>query len=396
MTSHDASSSALGYLYQTDWALLEMLREARTRPGQAMTLELFDDVAWDADGEVSELLQLKHHQNSVGNLSDKSVDIWKTLKVWLDSPTFVADSGPMLTLVTTNVPQPGTAASHLLPEDRDPVMAMDLLDSAAKESTSQTTGAARSAWLAIPRSSRLSMTQRITVVCGAPLVGDIEQGVREEINWALPLGQEDTFISLLWQWWRKVSLDLLQKKRDKVNVIEVQQQVQYIRDMFVPDSLPTLVELHEIDEDRLLQIHDAHDFVHQLRWINVGTPQLRKAISDYYRAVTQITRWIDRSLVDLHELKVFEDNLVDEWERAFEDMVEDLNGADDESIRQDLGKALWRKLRDSTSVSVRSRYTESFFARGIRHELADRHLIGWHPDFEARIRTLIEGRPQRV
>lgn len=392
MTSHDASASALGYLYQTNWALLELLRGSRIRPDQAMTIELFDDVAWDQAGDVKELLQLKHHQKSSGELSDKSVDLWKTIKVWLDSPAFVDNAGPILTLITTTTAGVYTAASFLGPDRRDPGRALELLNLAAQESTSQVTQPAREAWLKLAHSSRLSITSRIHILGGAVRVEDVEGQVKEELAWALPIGQEDTFLGLVWQWWQRVALDLLRKQRRSVNVMDAKQQIQTFRDTFLPDNLPTLVELDDVDEESVVDIHDARDFVHQLRWVNVGTTHLRKAIVDYYRAVTQTTEWIDRSLIGLNELQVFENNLVDEWERAFADMVEDLAIEADDVVRQEVGKALFRKLRDSTTIAVRSRYTDSFFARGKRHELADRHQIGWHPDFEARIAALVGSR----
>lgn len=390
MTSHDASASAIGYLYQTDWALLELLSGARNRPDQAMTIELFDDVAWEKSGEVQELLQLKHHQKSAGSLTDMSVDLWKTLKVWLDTPAFADVGGPLLTLLTTSECGTGTAASNLGPgTDRDPGRALEFLNTAALTSTSSTTETARLKWLDTPLSSRIALVERIRILGGAIRIEDIEDHIKDEISWALPIGQERTFLSLFWQWWRNVALDLLQKRRDRVSVLEAQQQVQAIRDMFVPDNLPTLVELSQIDESTLIRSHDEHIFLNQLRWVNVGTTHLRKAVGDYYRAVTQTTEWIDRSLIGLNELNTFENNLVDEWERSYADMMEDLGVDADEASQQDAGRELWRKLRDSTAVAVRSRYTDSFFARGKRHELADRHLIGWHPDFESRVQALI-------
>jgi hypothetical protein len=44
-SSHNAASSALGYLYQSQWPLLELLRRSEERPDCAITLELHDDVA---------------------------------------------------------------------------------------------------------------------------------------------------------------------------------------------------------------------------------------------------------------------------------------------------------------------------------------------------------------
>ncbi|MFG2091932.1 ABC-three component system protein, partial [Spirillospora sp. NPDC048824] len=83
------------------------------------------------------------------------------------------------------------------------------------------------------------------------------------------------------------------------------------------------------------------------------------------------------------------DNLRDEWERVFHDMVEDLGLEADEQAKITAGKALLRRLRDSTAVTVRPRYNEPFFARGRRHVLADSGDIGWHPDFESRVEELL-------
>ncbi len=52
---HDATASALGYLYQAKWALLELLRGARERPDGAVSLELHDDVAREEAGRPVDL-----------------------------------------------------------------------------------------------------------------------------------------------------------------------------------------------------------------------------------------------------------------------------------------------------------------------------------------------------
>jgi Cap4, dsDNA endonuclease domain len=64
--SHGAAASALGYLYQSQWPLVELLRRGRDEPDSALTLELHDDVAWEQNGTPTELLQVKHHVNAAG------------------------------------------------------------------------------------------------------------------------------------------------------------------------------------------------------------------------------------------------------------------------------------------------------------------------------------------
>jgi hypothetical protein len=60
-SSHDASHSALGYLYQSQWPLLQLLQRTSEQPDISLTLELHDDVSWQQDGTPIELLQIKHH-----------------------------------------------------------------------------------------------------------------------------------------------------------------------------------------------------------------------------------------------------------------------------------------------------------------------------------------------
>src|SRR3954449_10013096 len=98
MVDHGAAASASGYLYQTHWALVDLLRKGQTRPDQAITLELHDDVAWtDADdtGDAVELLQVKLHARArSAELGDMSPDIWRTLRIWMDRDDVGDPQGP--------------------------------------------------------------------------------------------------------------------------------------------------------------------------------------------------------------------------------------------------------------------------------------------------------------
>ena len=55
--SHDASASLTGYLFQARYALLRGLEEGRRHPGHALSIEKFDDVAFEEAGRPVELIQ---------------------------------------------------------------------------------------------------------------------------------------------------------------------------------------------------------------------------------------------------------------------------------------------------------------------------------------------------
>ncbi len=390
---HSAAPSALGYQYQTSWCLFELLRHASDRPDASISLELLDDVAWDEGGTPTELLQLKHHLNRAGSLGDQSVDLWKTIQVWLNAGDPGDLQGPTLTLVTTSTAAPGSAAYALRADSRDPAAALDLLRAAAATSTTQATSKIRTRFLQLGPADQQAFVSRMTVVDGEHTIDDLDGRVRQLLWAALPPGQEETFLALVWRWWAGVSLDMLRQRRHGIDVGETRAAIAAIRNQFHDEDLPTLIELADVDQDEIAAAHDDRVFVQQMRWVQTSEVHLKKAIVDYYRAVAQSTEWLDRDLVGLAELTRFEDNLRDEWERAFADMLEDLEAEadpNDETTRARLGRALLRQLRDSTAVTVRRRYNDPFFARGKRHELADSRHIGWHPDFQQRLEALLD------
>jgi hypothetical protein len=392
MTSgkHGAAAAALGYAYQTEWCLVELLRRAPDQPDMAISLELHDDVAWEQAGSPTELLQLKHKIRSSGALTDQHDDLWSTIRVWMNTGKPTDPLGPRLTLVTTATAA-GASAADLLRDTsaRDPGEAAKRLLAAAAASSSKGTADVRERFAGLSDVERVVFVNRIYVLDGATPVHDLEAELRRLLWSSLPPGQEETFLALLSRWWHGVALDMLRRKRNSVGVSEAKDTIREISGQFHADNLPTLVELSDVDEDVVLEVHGDRLFVAQLRWVNYASQNLRRAIVDYYRAVVQETEWLDRDLIGLAELNRFEDNLRDEWGRAFDDMIDDLGMSADEAAKVAAGKALLRKLLDSTAVTVRARYNAPFFARGKRHGLADVGDLGWHPDFQARVSGLL-------
>lgn len=401
---HNAAASASGYLYQTSWALVELLQQATRRPDQAITLEIHDDVAWeDATGSATELLQAKLHKRTTAGLGDKDTDIWKTLGNWMVRPDATDPAGADLGLVTTSIAQPGTAAYLLRPDNkvRDVLSAILLLERAARDSTAQATATARAKYLDLSAAERTVLLNKVRVLDGAIQPQDIDGAVRQELLLVLPQGQsaQSRFVAEVRRWWDDVAIDLLAGRRSAVEVGQLQAFIQDLRNGFGPDTLWTTVTREDIEDEELSQ-YDETRFVSQMKLVSYPLGNLRRAVIDYHRAITQETHWLDDSLLELHELERFEENLRDEWARAYTDMIDDLvfaAGAEnleeiDEATKAQAGKLLLRDLLDSSAVTIRRHYADPFFARGKRHELANRageEGIGWHPEFASRLQAVV-------
>src|SRR5690348_15642856 len=102
VADHSAAGSALGYEFQSEWALVALLRRGMDEPFCELRVERLDDIQFGADpDDPSELQQTKHHITPTNDLSDNSVDVWRTLNVWMDVLDLTAATLPSLTLVTT-------------------------------------------------------------------------------------------------------------------------------------------------------------------------------------------------------------------------------------------------------------------------------------------------------
>jgi hypothetical protein len=238
--------------------------------------------------------------------------------------------------------------------------------------------------------SRSTFLHRILIIDGSPHADDVHAAVKSCLQWALPTGHEELFLAMVWQWWDRQSLEMLQGRLEGLDVGAAQAAIADIRDQFTSENLPTLVHLADVDEQAVGEQHRTRPFVQQMEWVAYPPRNLQKAIVDYYRAYTQAVQWVDEDLIGITELERFESELVDEWEREFEWMMDSLDDDADEKAKQAAGKALLRTLLGQTGITVRSRYNDPFFARGQRHALADRGRVGWHADFQTKIEKLLK------
>lgn len=390
MTSHDAAPSALGYLFQTKWPLIALLQRAKLQPDCELVLEVGDDVVWMSDGTPEELVQTKHHISRTSSLTDMSPDIWRTIAVWLDfGPPADAD-GPSFVLVTTAVTVTDSAAAKLGSLDRDPAGAAGLLAEAAASSTSQATEDVRRRFLALNDAERLAFVSRITVLGGEPHIDDLDAALVGELYWALPGGHETLFVGLVWDWWLRQAIGLLNRSVSGVSGLAVRAAIDDLRDKFSDDNLPTLVQREAFDAtttDEYLE----RVFVQQLDLVDPPKLILERAIQDYFRAYTQSALWIENNLVGMVEIDRFEADLRDEWEREFAWMTNRLAPDASEEDKRAAGRELLQRCLDSTRIQLRENYRDPFFVRGKLHHLADQRRAGWHPDFEAAIEALLLG-----
>ena len=392
MTTHDARGSAAGYLYQCERALVELLR--RSADAQVtLFLEAADDIEIDTDGHPEVALQVKHHLGGGPDLSDMSVDLWRTIGVWIDLLDEVQRGGvAVLTLVSTAHLSEGSGVAALASPGRDPERARSLLETAARASENAQTEATRRRFLGLPEEDRDRLINAIRVLPDEPGLEDLDGELRALLSLHLMVSEEKqaAFLEGLKGWWYGQCVTMLTHHGAGIGVPDLAVFLQQLRDSFHPENLPTSFYLPN-PTDAELRDYTASVFVEQLRWIAYTNEQLGDSIRDYHRAFTQRSKWSRQGLLYPGELDLYERRLVDQWRRVFHDVVGELAADAAEADRERVGRRLLQQLRDSTSVRLRDRYTEVFMTHGSLHQLANLGEVGWHPDFKARLEALLSG-----
>jgi hypothetical protein len=372
-------------LYQARLALAESLRYAYVDSSIEIAIEKLDDVSFEKDGTALELLQTKHHIKKAGDLSDGSVDLWKTLRVWAqavkDDPSLPGRT--RFALVTTAKAPAGSAASFLRTNHaRDTENAEALLLMAGSGSKNKDLQKAIEAFTGLTSAIRKELVNAIEVLDSAPLIADLDAEIEGRLKMIAPRSKVTLAREQLegW-WWPRICAALQTEKPGTIPVFEVEQKLDDIRDSLKRDSLPLDMEDAEPSHEELSSL-DEMRFVRQLQSVGVGNIRLQYAKRDFYRAAAQRSRWSRLSLIFDGEVGRFEKTLIEEWQPRFAQMCDGLAPDCNEAALRKAGQALYGWVETDARFPIQTTVSR-FLNVGSYHILADDIRVGWHRDFRS-------------
>jgi len=357
-----------------------------------MSLERFDDIAFEQDGTPTELLQTKHHINRTASLTDSSSDLWKTLRIWSESILngSIRPQDTILTLITTGLAPSDSAASLLRPENRNEESALQRLSQIAKTSTSQTNKSAYEAFLTLAIEQQESLLASVNVIDSSPDITDVHDQIVKELRLTVRSKFLDLVCERVEGWWfSRVIKHLTEGSRSPILAKELVDQIHDIQEQYFEDSLPIeFLEAIGPDEGDLDQADRV--FVQQLRLVLIQEPRIRFAINNYYRAFEQRSKWIREDLLHVGELDKYEARLIEEWRNRYEIMREDLGDESTEARMQTEGRSLYNWVDTQAEIRIRPKVSEPYVMRGSYHILANQLRVGWHSEFLTRLGRVIQ------
>ncbi|MHB1058068.1 MAG: ABC-three component system protein [Rhodanobacter sp.] len=377
--AHSAHASAIGYLYQARLALLKGIQAIPESPDLELSIETFDDVSFETHGEPVELIQTKHHLDTSGNLTDASVDLWKTLRIWIKRVSEAVETLPRFVLMTTSSASDGSAASFLRADDRDEQKADAILLEVCESSTNEKNIAAYAAYKALLPSQRLRLLRAITILDNAPNILDVHGDICQAVRHAAPRAHIEVFVERLEGWWFGVVINALATGGKSIKVLAIDGRIDELREDFHRNALP-VDHASATPTPEIVADLDKRPFVEQLRKINIGPQRIEYAMRDYYRASEQRARWVREYLLVDGELSRYERELKEAWEPRFATMVDELPLECDAKAKAIAGASVYKWVEHEAVLPFRS-VSQSFLTRGSYHILANQYIVGWHPDY---------------
>lgn len=391
MPNHQASEQMQGYLYQVRYALALLMKNDNA--DFQISIEKFDDVAFSKDGMPKQLIQLKHHTQRQGSLTDGSTDLWRTLKVWIDVVSASPDilSGTEFLIVTTAIAPDGTAASCLKKDkNRNAESAYEKLKDVCFKSKNNAHQKYYKAFLKTDETIVKWLLSRVCVIDGASDIIDVEKDFRKQIRYSCIPKYENQICERLEGWWYKKAIEALCSDTPIfVTQSQVRSFIVSVSQEYSDDNLPIdIFDIGNLQENDLSASEKV--FYEQLKLICLGSRRMQTALRDYYRAFNQRANWVRNDLLYVNELEKYEQRLIDEWEHAFAAMGDDLAGysviTEEEKITE--GRRLFSEM-EKKDIRIRPKCQEAFVMRGSYHMLANQLKVGWHIDFYDRLKKLL-------
>ena len=392
MASHNAAGQMLGYLYQVRYAL-NLLMESE-EPSYQISIEKFDDIAFEQEGTPVQLIQAKHHTNSA-SLTDSSTDLWRTLNVWLDA---IKIDNTLLDhtdfVIITTAATPDSSAAELI-QKKNYQEAFQKLKAVAGNLNNQTNLSYYSKFNNISDSILLQLIKRICIISSSSDIVDVEKDIQKQIRYSCRPEHVPLATERIEGWWFQQCIKALSSTDPTITTQrQLQAKIYEITRQYDDNNLPIeFWDLEEVEEAEL----DPKDriFLEQLRLLQYQSATLRLALKDYYKASMQRSSWLRQGLVYANELDTYEHRLTDAWEHVFAQMQEDLTdyGIPTEQEKINAGKKLYDRVMDQ-DIRIRQGVNAPYVMQGTYHHLANSLTIGWHIDFFEKLKHLLEGTSQ--
>lgn len=390
-TNHQATDSYIAYVFQGMYALIVLLDAG---DDGAVSVETADDVELVSAVQPS-LYQLKHSLGTPPKLTEKSVGLWKTLGIWLDSPSVTPAT--RLVFVTCAEIQPDSPLTALCISDSDRSSVLSLLEAEAKRVVGEVSDARRAgsspphadrmrqceSFLRVSRQDRERLIGQIILQAESFGAAEIEREVARRLDSLVIKNIRPSFYPRLIEWWDfQVTKALLGQRPKLIEKQELLSKFHSLMKELDSESLPNdFGGVEPLESDLSGELGGRME--RQIRLVNGGQSRVLRAAKARWQARNQRERWMRENLAVAAVLMRFDDRLVGEWADQHGPMCDDTAGRSD-GEKCEAGRNILDWSHNTAPGLVeppKATWSDPFLVRGSYQQLAEEMRVGWHPEF---------------
>lgn len=390
-SSHDAGPTALGFYYQSFFALKTLLGVAGD--DGAVAVESADDVELQDNGQKL-LFQLKHSlKTEPPPITISSKGLWRTLKAWIDVLPALSLSESLFHLVTVAPIAEGSPLAALFNPAADRKPLVDALVNEAERVVAERK-VAREAKKALPHAdrakgceaflklspdARLNLIRQARTQAGALPIDQMEDAIAQMLTLLKPADRPEVARRLIEWWDRQVIYSLCGKRPKFIYRSELQDQI---------TALIADIEHERLTADFELIAHpDDYEpdgmLTRQINLVDGKRFDLARAIRNEWKARKQRSKWINDRPGMASKIADYDKVLKDHWSDGHEEIVESCEDVE-EAEKRSRGLELLRWTHHDAPNKIRPitpDFDAAYYVRGSYQVLAIDREVGWHPDF---------------
>jgi hypothetical protein len=383
-----ADKSQLGFDYQ-DLVCLEYLVDIK--PGETVGLEVFDDVHHGRIDGGKALIQVKHSVNDGAALTNKDIDLWKTLHHWSKALDILGSSDIEFIFFTNKKKTNQAGIVHLMDIKQSDMQALfkaineikEDLDSKEKDKAVDAAENPIKQYVdyiyGLSDTKKKKLFDKISIIFSTE---DIFSRLAKKIEFFSI--REDQSLAVLYQ-----LIGVFSEKKYKLIKSNKKVSIDYatFRKEFQFDRIIQLSQDRKIDFSRYHQFKNINSidpknglFAKQLADIDVSAENITEHAIEY-----AATNMFIQTLIFAGEFSESENGAINEevfhgW-KSLHERLYDIDGIDTDSEHYRVARNCFRRLGDIPVTVANSSLPRAMVAgKGI--ELSDICRIGWRKDWQ--------------
>jgi len=381
---HSAVDSTLGYAFQTLHALVVLLR---ADDDESVSLELTDDVTLHhmPRSDVTRFQVAHSVRPTMPELTLTSAKLWKTMGIWASeySPVeryFLVTCAPICADLRclTSDSERGTLRLQLEDEAR---RVIEENSRGVHEHRERISGCR--AFMALSPDQRDDLLTRILLCPDGPNITEIDSILDRELrNIGRPERRRMLVTRLREYWMHRACLSLTGDLPRRITKGELQQRIEELAatvNSGLPDDYAGIQSPSEAEVPDMMR--------RQIELVNGGNSRINRAKSARWKSRNQRQKWLEEDVSMASRLNEFDQKLIDAWTDQHGPMCDDtLHCREDEKQRAGCKLLDWtHNEAPMWPVAVGRAAAPTYVTQGTYQDLADRLLVGWHPEYKVRL-----------